>query len=164
MNSQFQTLYFRVRRNEISWRDFIESLKKLGDFSEDLIKAIHEQIAIGDKAAISGLVHLAHLTNLDKFAPLFCELLDNYRYDGYMEEVAELAMYMKDERMVPSLIRALDFTVGGDDDNHFNRKLVQALGRIGTPEAIEGLKLAAQHGHELVREEAEEQLRRRSLA
>ena len=164
MNSQFQALYFRARQNEISWRDFMENLKKIGDFSEDLREAIREQMTVGDKDAITRLVHFAYLTKLNNFAPLFCELLDNYRGDGYMEEIADLAFSLADPRMVPSIIRALDYTVGGDDDNHFNRKLVQALGRIGTAEAIEGLKLAAQSPFELVREEAEEELRRRSLA
>ena len=91
--------------------------------------------------------------------PLFCELLDYHRHDGYMEEVAQLSAEIADEQMIPSLIRALDYEVASDPDYHFNRWLVSALCKIGTPAAIEGIKIAARSPFELVREEAEEYLR-----
>jgi hypothetical protein len=48
--------------------------------------------------------------------------------------------------------------VAGDDDRHFSRKLIHALAKINTKEAIEGLHIASQHSDELIRGEAQREL------
>jgi len=73
-----------------------------------------------------------------------------------MEAIADAFLDIHDERPVPTIIRALDYCVEGDDDFHFNRKLVAALHRIWTKEAIDGIKLASHSAQELIRETADE--------
>jgi|SRR5882724_2406111 len=163
MNNAFQISYERLLAGKIGHLEFVEKLKGIGDFSDDLLIAIHEQIKSGNHEILSWLVHLIHLVNSPKFAMVLSELLDNHRDDGYMEEVATLMVEIKDPRTVPSIIRALDLDFGAADcDHHFNRWLVKALDRMGTPEALEGLSLAAQSPFDLVRKEAEKCLNRRS--
>jgi len=77
-----------------------------------------------------------------------------------MEGIADALMDIADEASVPSIIKALEYEVGGDADYHFNRKLVQALYNIGTGEAIEGIKRASQSSKELLQEEAIRKLKK----
>src|SRR6266508_2394228 len=95
-----------------------------------------------------------------RFTPLLCELLDNHRYDAYMEALADSLMEIADERSVPSITRALNYHVYGDDGRHFNRTLINALHKIGTREAIDGIKQARDSDNELIRSHAEEFLSR----
>lgn len=159
MNDIFQNLYAKFKLGEMPLSEFVGHLPNIGDFSDDLILAIEEQLAKQDRQKISQLVHVVYLVNSSKFANLFCKLLDNYRDDSYMEELAQLSVEIADKRMIPSMIRALDYEAAGDPDYNFNQWLVSALYKIGTPEAIEGIKIAAQSHFELVKEDAENRLR-----
>ena len=61
---------------------------------------------------------------------------------------------------MPALVRALDYYEPGDDDRNVNKKIIYALARIGTKEAIEGLHLATQNSDEQIRTTAERELTR----
>jgi hypothetical protein len=88
----------------------LTELRQVGDFSDDLLQAMHEQLQAKNWTALTRLVHVIFLTPNRKFTPLLCDLLDNHRYDGYVEEIADVLIDIKDERSVPSMIRALGLT------------------------------------------------------
>lgn len=160
-NGNFQRLAEQVLAEEIDTIQFLRELKSWGDYSDELLAALEQQRARENWLGVSKLVRAVLWVPYRKFTPFICDLLDHHRRDGYMELLADLLIDLHDERSVPSIISALDYHVQGDGSWHFNRKLVEALDRIGTPKAIEGVKLAAQSPHELIREEAEEILQRR---
>lgn len=161
MDENFQRLYDQLLAEEISTSHFLRELKSVPDYSDDLLVAMDEQRRLGNLPAISKLIWGVAAAPLRKFTPLMCNLLDHYRYDGYMEALADLLFDIRDERAVPSLIRALGYHVQGDSACHFNRKVIDALDRIGTPAAIEGIRLAVQSPRALIREAAIKALKER---
>lgn len=163
MNSRFQTLYSRFREGELTRLDLARELETAGDFTADLLVAIEDSLARKDLKSLPALVGVIYLIPSSKFTQLLCDLLDNHRDTAYLHDIAWLAADIRDEQMVPSLIRALGFIDPEDPDYHFNRNLLAALDAIGTPEAIEAIKLAAQSLYEPIREEAEGYLRKRRL-
>jgi hypothetical protein len=60
----------------------------------------------------------------------------------------------------PCIIRVLDYCVYGDDGRHFNRALINALFKIGTQDALEGIKQAQRSSDDLIKSHAEEFLSR----
>jgi HEAT repeat protein len=94
------------------------------------------------------------------FTPLLCELLENHKYDAYMEALADSLMEIADEESVPCIIKALNYHVSGDDGRHFNRTLMNALYKIAIKEAIDGIKNARNSNDELIRSHTEEFLSR----
>ena len=76
-----------------------------------------------------------------------------------MEGIADAFWDLSDEESVPSLIRALDHHVIGDDLSfHFNNKVIWALARIGTKEALEGINLALTSSEPEIRRAAKREL------
>jgi len=124
------------------------------DLSDDILAAMNERIAKQDWGAICRLTWLVQCYPDRKFTPILCELLDKHNHDVYMEAIADAFADIEDECSVPFIIAALDIYIVGDDDRHFSRKLIYALGEIGTPEAIDGIRFALQNSNELVRQEA----------
>ncbi|MDQ3802895.1 MAG: HEAT repeat domain-containing protein [Acidobacteriota bacterium] len=159
MDENFRRLYGQLLAEEISTSQFLRELKSVPDYSDYLLAAMDEQRRLRNLPAISKLIWGVADAPSRKFTPLMCDLLDHHRYDGYMEAIADLLFDIGDERAVPSLIRALSYHVEGDSSHQFNRKLIYALNRIGTPAAIEGIRSAAQSPHALIREAANEVLR-----
>lgn len=157
----FQHLTEQLLTEKITTTEFLNVLESWGDYSDDLLAALEAQRARENWLGVSRLVTAVMWVPFRKFTPFICDLLDHHRRDGYMETLADLLVDLYDERSVPSILGALDYYVWGDDSRHFNRKLVEALDRIDTPEAVEGIRLAARSPHELIREEAGEILQRR---
>jgi hypothetical protein len=159
MNERFRDIYPRLIDEKVSTLELIEELKQIGDFSDDLLQALRDQLKAGNETALVRLVHVMFLTPDRKFTPMLCDLLDNHRYERYMEAIADLLMDIRDERAVPAIVRALDHFVESDDDSHFNRKLIIALKYIGTPEAISAIRLTLTSPKALVRGDAEDALK-----
>lgn len=124
----------------------------------DILSAMNENYAREDWNALCSLTWLVQCYPDQKFTPLLCELLNNSHDDVYMEAIADAFWDVADERSIPTMIRALDYYVAGDDDRHFSRKLIHALAKIKTKEAIEGLHIASQNSDELIRQEAQREL------
>jgi HEAT repeat protein len=156
MNEQFQRLYGQLIREEIDTSQFLTELRLIGDYGEDLLAAMREQYDRQDRKNLGRLMWAVSLVPDGRFTPLLCELLDNQRYDAYMEALADSLMEIADERSVPCIIKALNYHVSGDDGRHFNRTLMNALYKIATKEAIDGIKNARNSNDELIRSHAEE--------
>ena len=162
MNQEFQKLYELLCRKEIPPFKFIQGLQDIGDFSDELLEVMKVKYIEQNWEIMPALIGSVHLVPFSKFTQIICDLLDNYRNEIFIYELAGLALDICDVRMVPSLVRALNHQVTGDADYHFNRNILAALDAINTPEAIEGIKLAAQSLYLPLREEAEECLQKRA--
>jgi len=158
MNERFVELYKELIDRRIPTSNVLDKLKSLGDFSDDLLERMEEQLAVRNYVALSRMIHAVYLVPDRKFTPILCQLLDDHPYEGYMEAVADALIDIQDERSIPSILRSLDNYLETDADYHFNRKLVVALLKIGTKEAIDGIKLASKSPKELIRERAERAL------
>jgi len=96
-----------------------------------------------------------------RFTPVLCELLKQRWNDDYLEAIADVLFTLKDENSIPCIIDSIGYYIPGDDDYHFSRKLVLALGHIGTQQAIDGLEQAVQCSEsELVRKLALHELQK----
>ncbi|SRR6266508_2948325 len=160
MNEDFQRLYQRLIREEIDTSQFLQELRPSGNYAEDLLAAMREQFDRQDWKNLGRLMWAVSLLPDHRFTPLLCELLDNHRYDAYMEALADSLMEIADERSVPYITKALNYHVRGDDGRHFNRTLMNALYKIATKKAIDGIKNARNSSDELIRSHAEEFLSR----
>lgn len=160
MTAKFQVLHKQVCESEISTSEFLSSLKGLPDFSDDLLEAMREELQKENWSCLFRLIFAVQEFPNRKFTPLLIDLLDNHRERGYSENIADALFDIRDERSVPALVRALDYYESGDDDRNLNKKVIYALGRIGTKEAIDGLQLAMQNAEEEIRMAAEAELMR----
>jgi hypothetical protein len=132
-----------------------------GDLTDDILSALGEGLVRREWGALCRLVWLVQCFPDRKFTPLLCEMFDNYRDSVDMEGLADAFWDLNDERAVPSLIGGLDYYVAGDDLSfHFNKKVIHALSRIGTREAIEGIKTALGSPEPEIRRAAEQELER----
>lgn len=156
MNHEFQHLNQELRADRIDGREFYQALKSIGEFREDLLEALNECYQNRDWTNLSRLLWAITLVPDRRFVPLLCELLDNHRRDGYMEAIAESLSEIRDERSIPCIKRCLNYHVYGDDSRQFNLKLIDALFRIGTREAVEVIEQGQTSPDEIIREYAEE--------
>jgi hypothetical protein len=130
-----------------------------GDLSDDILRALEERFAERDWGSLCQLVWIVQCFPDHKFTPLLCTLFDNFRAHVDMESIADAFLDLNDERSVPSLIRALDHHLVGDDlAFHFNKKVIYALARIGTSEALEGINLALTSSEPAIRRAAKREL------
>jgi HEAT repeat protein len=159
MNELFQAAYRRLLSPETDPTEFTAALQSAGDYRSDLLAALRERQAAGDLGTLLWLLFAVQRTGDPIFTPLLCELLDDPRHDcSYMEAIADALGDIQDERAVPCIVKALDFEIETDPDYKFNQKLLSALSRIGTPEAIAALERAADDPRELVGEAARDYL------
>src|SRR6266542_1995053 len=156
MKENFQKLYQKlctpITFAEI--QDINAALKKIGDFSPDLLSAMQEQLFQRHWGCLCKLIWAIPDPTPPLFGPILCDLLDNHREIEIMEAVADAMFSLRDERAVPSLVGALDHYLVGDADYHFNRKLLYALANINNGEAVAGLTLALESPEELIRRTA----------
>jgi hypothetical protein len=161
MNETFQSFYENLCEPKFfDLTKMLEILRPAGDFSDDLLTAMEARLEKKDWPCLCRLIWIACWFPSNKLTPLLCEVLENHRHDVLMEAVADALFDLQDERSITCLTTALEHRVSGDDDLHFNRKLVIALENIGTPAALIGLRKAAESPHELIRKEALAALRR----
>lgn len=160
MNKAFQRLYRQLVEEQIDTTQFVRELRSIGDYRDDLLGAMNEQYRRQDWRNLGRLMQAVSFVADRSFTPLLCDLLNNHPHDGYMEAIADALTQIADETSVPCITRSLNYEVYGDDGRHFNRELLNALYKIGTKEAIEGIKQAHGSSDELVRSHAEDFLSR----
>jgi HEAT repeat protein len=160
MTTNFQTLRKQVCQTAISTQEFIAALKGLPDFSDQLLEALREELHQQNWSCLFKLIFAVQEFPDRKFGPILSDLLDNHRTRGYSENIADALFDIRDERSVPALVRAIDYYEVGDDDRNVNKKVIYALGRIGTSEAVDGLRLATHNKDEQIRVAAESELKR----
>lgn len=160
MNERFQRLTQKLLVEEIDTGEFLERLKSIGEFRDDLLAALNECYRNHDWSNLAKLIWAVSLAPDPSFTPLLCDLLENHRYDGYMEAIADSLVEIRDENSVPCIRRSIYYRVYGDDGRHFNRTLIEALYRIATEDALEGIKEAKRSSDEMIRAHAEDFLAR----
>ena len=88
-------------------------------------------------------------------------MLDNHRNETHaLEDIADVLYDIADPRSVSSLESIMNHEVPGDDDYHFNRKVIYSLGNIGTKQALEAVRKALGSPEHLIKRAAEETLRK----
>lgn len=94
-----------------------------------------------------------------QFVPFLSQLLDDRQNDGCMEAVVDALNVMPDKSAVIALRKALSYRLPGDDlAFHFNKKVILALDRIGTDEALSAIRTAEESPEEPIREFAHQLL------
>ena len=137
-----------------------EELKAIGDFNDELLAAMKEELTEGRWGCLCKLIWSIPSPPSRIFTTILCDLLDNHRHIEIMEAVADAMFDLKDERAIPSLIGALDHYLIGDPDFHFNRKILYALANIGTQDAIDGIKGALRSPEKIISSTARRELER----
>jgi HEAT repeat protein len=158
MNAQFQSLQEQVCQERIGASDFISQLRLLPDFSEELLDALRNELNEQNWSCLFKLIFAVQAFPHRKFTPILTFLLDNHRERGYSENIVDALFDINDEQSIPSLIRLLDYYEPGDDDRHVNKKAIYVLARIGTSDAIKGLKIAASNSDRKIKATAEREL------
>jgi hypothetical protein len=162
MNDQFATLYRRMC-NPTTFEELQaihDQLKAIGDFNHDLLAAMEKELLAQNWGCLCKLIWAIPQPTPKAFSGFLCKLLNEHRRDEILEAVADAMFSLKDENTVPSLIGVLDHHLVGDVDYHFNRKIIHALGNIGSAEAIKGIELAFNSPEEIIKRAAQTELRR----
>jgi len=146
MKDRFNELYDEISGEpQISYerlQQVMREIRTLGDISDDLLEAINEQCDRKNWGALFRLIGIIHYSPSKKFTRILCEILDNHKEQGIAENVVDALFSIEDESSILALTRSLDYYEPGDDDRHLNRKIIDTLLKIGTPDAIASIKLA----------------------
>jgi len=135
MNESAQRIVDTVCTSSRFSHDLVEGLERNG-FREALGEAITEQAANRNWTCLCRLIWVLHRFPNPDIVPLLARLLYEREDDGCMEAIVDALNVMTDARAVGSLKHALSYRMPGDDlAFHFNKKVINALARIGTPEA-----------------------------
>ena len=94
--------------------------------------------------------------------PILCSVLHRQLFDVSSDDIVTALGEIADPRSVPFLVEAMWWTPDWDEYQQLAKKCVWALARIGTPDALEALRDAASVGSDILREEAQYELNRRS--
>ena len=166
MNLKFQPLYHELcMKPQISYerfREILHELQFIGDFTDDLLKAVEEQLEQQNWGCLHRLIFVIQTAPNKKFTRILCHLLDNYKAQDYSDSIVDALFDIEDEKSIPSLIEALNYHEAGDDDYNFNKKVLYALERIGSTKAFEIIKNALTNENPVISETAKEILERRS--
>lgn len=163
MTTEFRTLYEQVCESRISTSEFLSRLKLLRDFSDALLELLVAELKNENWSCLFKLIFAVQAFPNRKFTPVLTDLLDNHKERGYSENIADALFDIRDNRSVPALVRTIDYYESGDDDRNLNKKVIYALGTIGTKEAIEGLRFVTRNSDEQIRRVAAAELARLGL-
>jgi hypothetical protein len=132
--------------------DLIAGWEKDQGFREALKQAIEEQAVAKNWGCVCRLIWILQRFPNPALVPLLGRLLEERENDGCMEAIVDALNIMRDARAVGSLKRALSYRMPGDDlAFHFNKKVINALARIGTNEAETVITEATQDPEDSIR-------------
>ena len=135
MNENAQRVVDTVCTSSRFSHDLVDGLDRNG-FREALSEAITETAANSHWICLCRLIWVLHRFPNPDLVPLLARLLYERVDDGCMEAIVDTLNVMTDARAVGSLKHALSYRMPGDDlAFHFNKKVINALARISTPEA-----------------------------
>jgi len=151
MNDLSQQIVGKVCNDHRFSLDVIRGLEGHPEFRHSLRIAIEEQAVKQNWTCLCRLVWiLGRFPNPD-LVPLLARLLDERGNDGIMEALVDTLNIMRDARAVESLKHALSYRMPGDDlAFHFNKKVINALARMGTPEAESAIAEASRDPEEAI--------------
>lgn len=161
MKINFKELVAKLNNKEITPNVFHFEVKKLNDFSDELLALIKEYSNLKNTFVLTNLIWTIHLYPSSKFTKVLCFLLENDPQSDYLEGIIDALHDIRDENSVSCLKKALSRYEPGDDDFAFNRKVLWALERIGSEEAFNIIKTSLTNENQIIKELAEEILERR---
>jgi HEAT repeat protein len=165
--SKFNLLYKELcGEPQVSYDRFREirhELKHIGDFSDDLLKAVNEQLQKKNWGCLHRLIFVMQISPNKKYTEILCYLLSNHREQGFADAIADTLFDIKDEKAIPTLKNSLNYYEPGDDDFNFNKKVLYALEEIKTINAFDAIKLALELKNDVIRETAKEILERNNM-
>lgn len=168
MNIKFNVLYQELCRHpQVAYerfREIMQELRHIGDFSDDLLEAANEQLQKKNWGCLHRLIFAMQISPNRKFTEILCYLLDNHKEQGYADSIADALFDIKDEKAIPSLKKSLNYYEVGDDDFNFNKKVLYALERIATIEAFGVIKTALENENGEISEVAQDILERNNVA
>jgi hypothetical protein len=162
MNDRFKQLYDEIvgppQPSYERLQAMIRELRGMGNISDELLEALEEQYSLKNWGGLFRLFGILYSSPDKRYIPILCEMLDAHKDKGIAENVVDILDVIQDERSVPCLARSIDYYEPGDEDRYLNRKVIYALSRIGTPEAVEAIRGARENEDENIRTAAIEEL------
>jgi len=147
----------RVCNRQVFSRAMVADLSSDPEFKQGLREAIEAHALQKNWGCLVRLIWVLQRFRDRELVPLLCDLLDAREHDVYMEAVVDALNDMPDERAVGALARAMSYQMPGDDlSSHFNMKIIGALARIGSDEAMAVISEALQSPEEPIRAFAKE--------
>ncbi len=154
----------RVCNGQVFSHAMVGDLSSDPEFKAALREAIEAQVPQKNWGCLLRLIWVLERFPDKDLVPLLSNLLDARENDVYMEEVVDALNIMLDERAVGALKRAMSYRMPGDDlAFHFNRKVINALARIGSDEAMTVVSEALESPEEPIRAFAKEILNETAL-
>jgi|ERR1041385_1033181 HEAT repeat protein len=160
MRLEFEQLYRRMCEPTTfaELQEIYQQLRMLGDSNEDLLEAMSRERTHERWGCLLKLIWAIPEPTPIIFSSMLSQLLDNHRHIEIMEAIADKMYSLKDPDTVGSLVGVLDYSLSGDDDCHFNRKIIYALANIGSPEAISAIRNSLNSPEETIRRTARKEL------
>ena len=147
----------RVCNGQVFRHAMVAELSSDPEFKAGLREAIEAQLPQKNWGCLTRLIWVLQRFPERELVPFLCDLLDARESDNYMEAVVDALNIMLDERAVGALERAMSYRMPGDDlAFHFNKKVLNALARIGSDEAMAVISEALQSPEEAIRAFAKE--------
>lgn len=164
MNTKFDSLYREIcGQPQISYdrfREIRQQLSTIGDFSDDLLKSVNEQMSKRDWLCVQRLIFLIQIVPSTKFTEVLCDLLENHKEQGFADSIVDVLFDIKDSNAIDALKGCLTYYEVGDDDLNFNKKVLFALEEIKAREAFDAIKTQLMSEHPSIKETAEEIVKR----
>ena len=164
MENKFEELLVELYGVNDDFYRISDSIKQIDGHQAMLLDELCAQIELDDASKILRLLWAISLSPSPTFSPTLCALLESGKGSLYIEAVVDAMHDVADEASVPCLRTALEREERWDQDFAFNRKILWALERIGTPDAMEAVRSALESEHVRIRGTAEEILERHAGA
>ena len=161
MNEEFANLLTELYRPPSDVFRIARSMKTVPGHEAMLLDELQRQVDLDDEPKILFLLWAVSLAAPSPvFTPILCLLLEEKKGCYYLEAAVDAMHDVADEASVACLRAALGREEPWDQDFAFNRKILWALERIGTPEAVDAIRSALNNKHARISETAEEILER----
>lgn len=162
MNEKFEYLLSELYAVGADVFRIAESIRSIEGHHALLLNELHRQAELDDAGKLFRLLWTISLSPSTIFIPALCTLLEDKKGNYYIEAVVDAMHIVADPTSVSYLRSALGRYEPWDQDFTFNRKILWALERIGTPEALEVISSTLKNEHTRIRDTAEEILERKA--
>ena len=164
INEKERALIIELLRNEITQQDF-EKLYPVPITKTYILACLHAAIELKDDDKLWPAMVLAHDQADSDFLPLLEGLLVQKWHTSH-EDIAFILQRLKSPTSVQALFRTATMHLAYLEQDEFlalARKCLWALGSINNNEAQEVIKNLATSDNEVIREHAQEQIKRLKL-
>ena len=159
--ASYTELFDYVRAHKVGEAEILRALEKAVNQSEWVVVGLLVACIVQFHLVVEGA---RSWKIAPEFAPLLTRILDEAATTVNNDDVVDLLHTMKDERTIPSLIRAIGKSFPCDSYSRcISRKALQALALFNRADAWDAIRTAAGSEIELIREEAQMLVERREL-